>query len=154
MCQGLAPVDDALEAIIVKEGQVGEAWKKTSAAIETQNKNNLAGTNKLAKSINDLATATKSMDKAVIGGAYAKYLKEIQNALGLTNKELVNYIQNARKAAQEAIFTAQTDKEIDELTLSIQAMNEQLDCLAKTEDQAGEIKPNHCADGSGRQKKN
>lgn len=135
---GLAPVDDALEAILVKEGQVGEAWKKTSAAIDAQNKTNVAGTNKLSKSIQDLATATKSMDKAVIGGAYASYLKQIQAQLGLTNKELVNYIQNARKAAQEAIFSAKTDQEIDEITLSIEAMNEQLKMLAAAEQFTGD----------------
>ena len=41
------------------------------------------------------------MDKVAIGGAYKDYLKQLQSQLVLTNKEVVNYIQNAKKSAQQ-----------------------------------------------------
>lgn len=134
----LQPAEDVLDAIIAKGGKVGEAWKKTSETINTSTKQNVDNTSKLAKAIDNMATATKSMDKAVIGGAYKNYLKELQAQLGLTNKELISYLQNARKAAQEAIFSAQTQQEADELTLSIQVMNDQLEVLQKNEETTGQ----------------
>ncbi|MCZ2141609.1 MAG: hypothetical protein LC096_09500, partial [Bacteroidia bacterium] len=82
----------------------------------------------------NLANASKSTDKAVIGGAYKDYLKQIQSQLGLTNKELIVYIKNARSAAQEAIFSAGTQEEADSLTMSIEVMNEQLKQLGAWEE--------------------
>jgi hypothetical protein len=134
----LKPVENALDNIIAQSGEVGQAWGKAASAMNNQTKTSTESTNKLAKSIDALATAAKSMDKAVIGGAYKDYLKQIQAQLGLTNKELIAYIQNARKAAQESIFTAQTDEEINQITLSIEAMNEQLKQLGAWEDEAGD----------------
>lgn len=133
----LQPAEDALESIIAKEGEVGTAWKKTSEVMAAGTKQSIDNTNKLAKSIDAMAVATKSMDKVIIGGAYKQYLKEIQAQLGLTSKELISYVQNARKAAQEAIFSAKNDQEIKELTLSIEAMNDQLALLGAEEEKTG-----------------
>ncbi len=130
---GLQHVVDALQAIIQKNGEVGQAWARTSAQIDAYNKQNVTGTTSLGKSIESLATASKTLDKSIIGGAYKDYLKQIQAQLGLTSKELVTYIQNARQAAQQAIFSAQTDDEVKELTLSIEVMNEKLKDLGVSE---------------------
>jgi hypothetical protein len=135
--EGLTPVENALDGIIAQSGEVGQAWKKTAAAMATGTKTSTESTNKLSKSIEALGVAAKSADKAVIGGAYASYLKQIQAQLGLTNKEVIAYIQNARKAAQESIFSAGTDEEIDQLTLSIEAMNDQLKVFGAAEDETG-----------------
>ena len=134
----LQPAEDALENMITLEGEVGAAWKKTSETINSELKNQTAGTNKLSKSIEAMATAAKSMDKVVIAGAYKQYLKEIQAQLGLTNKELIAYVQTARKAAQQQIFSAQDQKEIDDLNLSIEVMNDQLKQLEAQEERTGE----------------
>lgn len=136
--EALQPAEQALDNIIAKEGAIGETWKKTSDTMTTESKKSVESTNKLAKSIEAMATAAKSMDKVVIGGAYKQYLKEIQAALGLTNKELIVYVQNARKAAQESIFAAETDQEIADITLSIEAMNEQLLQLGAGEEELGQ----------------
>ncbi len=133
----LKPVENVLDGIINKGGEVEKAWGKASAAMNDQTKATIDGNTKLTKSIEGIAIAAKSMDKAVIGGAYKNYLKEIQTQLGLTNKELVNYIQTARSAAQEAIFQA-TDEEAKQLTLTIEVMNDELKQLGVSEDGAGE----------------
>lgn len=122
----LVPAENALDAVIAKEGEVGAAWKKTTDQANAQTKTTVENTNKLSKSIENLANSAKSMDKAVIGGAYSNYLKQIQKELGLTNKEIIAYIKNAKSAAQEMIITGATQQEVDELTLSIEVMNDQL----------------------------
>jgi len=134
----LKPVENALGNIIAQSGEVGQAWGKAASAMNNQTKTSTESTNKLAKSIDALATAAKSMDKAVIGGAYKEYLKQIQAQLGLTSKELITYIQNARKAAQEGIFSAGSDEEIDQMTMAIEAMNDQLKELGAWEGDVGE----------------
>lgn len=130
----LAPVETAFDKIIAQSGEVGTAWGKTAAGIKNSAKSSSEETTKLSKSIENLANASKSMDKAVIGGAYKDYLKQIQSQLGLTNKELIVYIKNARSAAQEAIFSAGTQEEADSLTMSIEVMNEQLKQLGALEE--------------------
>jgi hypothetical protein len=122
----LQKVDDSLDQIIAKDEVLEAQWKKTGAAMTAVNKTSAEQTTKLAKSIDQLATASKTLDKSVIAGAYKTYLKDIQNQLGLTQKELVKYVENARKAAQAQIITADDQQAIDELTLSIEVMNEQL----------------------------
>lgn len=134
----LQPVDDILDQIVQKGGAVGAQWKKTSDIVSASNKTSVESTNKLSKSIDQLAIAAKSGDKAVIGGAYKDYLKQIQTQLGLTKKELIDYVQNARQAAQAQIFDANTDEEIQQLTLSIEAMNDQLKELGVAEFQTEE----------------
>ncbi len=136
--QGLQPVEDVLESIIATSGRVGEEWKKASSTISAESKKAQTSGDSLAKSIDKMATAAKSMDKAVVGGAYKDYLKHIQSQLGLTNKELIAYIQNARKAAQQAIIESGSEEEIKEISLGIDLMNEQLKELGVWEDQAGE----------------
>lgn len=133
----LKPVENALDNIVAQSGEVGQAWAKASATIANQNKSSAESTNKLAKSIEAMAVAAKSMDKVAIGGAYKDYLKQIQAQLGLTSKELIAYINNAKKAAQAAIFNASTDQEIKEITLSIEAMNDQLKELGASETDTG-----------------
>jgi len=133
----LVPVETAMEQIVSQAGEVGAAWEKATDKMDASTKTSITSTNKLAKSIEAMAVAAKSMDKVAIGGAYKDYLKQIQTALGLTNKELINYIQTARKAAQQRILAVETDKEIDEITLSIEAMNEQLALLGAGEDEVG-----------------
>lgn len=130
----LQPAEDALDSLIKKEGQVAETWKNTAAVMAGTNKQTVDSTSTLAKSIEQLGVAAKSMDKVVIGGAYKQYLKEIQAQLGLTNKELIAYILNARKAAQASIISAATDQEAKEFALSVQVMNEQLRALGVEED--------------------
>lgn len=134
----LKPVENVLEGIVQKGGEVGAAWGKTAEKITAGNKNAAESTTKLSKSLDALAVATKSADKAAIGGAYKEYLKQIQLQLGLTSKELTAYVQNARKAAQAEIFTAGTDEEVDQLALSIEVMNEQLKEFGVTEFQTEE----------------
>jgi hypothetical protein len=134
---GLQPVENALEGIIAQSGEVGTAWEKASTAMNTKTKGTVESTNKLVKGMQDLATAAKSMDKVVIGAAYGKYLKDIQQQLGLTNKEVIAFVQNARLSTQQQIFAAKTDAEVDEITMSIEAMNEQLVLLGAAEDEAG-----------------
>lgn len=137
----LQPAEDALTSIIQKEGKIGDEWKKTQAKFNEENKKSTESTNKLAKAIDDMSKAAKSMDKAAIGGTYKAYLKEIQAQLGLNNKEVVKYIQNARKAAQEALINAQSQQEIDELKLSIEVMNEELELMGQqSEETAGKMK--------------
>lgn len=134
---GLVPIENALDSIVAQSGQVGAAWKKTSDAMNAGTKSQVDISNKLIKGIQDLANAAKSMDKAVIGGAYAKYLKDIQAQLGLTNKEVIAFVQNARQVAQQNIFAAETDEEVDQITFSIEAMNEQLRILGAEQDGVG-----------------
>jgi hypothetical protein len=132
---GLQPVENVLENIVEQGGEVGKQWGKTAALLNANNKSSADSTNKLAKSIEQMSIAAKSMDKAVIGGAYKEYLVQIKAQLGLTNKELIAYVQNARKSAQQAIFEASTDEEISQITMSIEAMNEQLKELGAWEDE-------------------
>jgi hypothetical protein len=134
----LQPVENVLTDIVEKAGDVGTAWKKASEKMTTDTKTSVESTNKLAKSIEALAVATKSMDKAVVGGAYKQYLKDIQSQLGLTSKELIAYIQNARKAAQTAILLAGSDEDINELNISIEVMNDQLKELGVNMDESSE----------------
>lgn len=126
-----------LQTVIDKVGDVGQAYKKTSDGINVQGKSNVDQTNKLAQSIDAIAVASKSMDKVVIGGAYKNYLKQIQDQLGLTGNQLVEYIQNAKKAAQASIISAGSDEEAKQLTLSVQVMNDTLKSLGVTEDATG-----------------
>jgi hypothetical protein len=130
----LQKVDDSLDQIIVKDEVLEAQWKKTGAAMTAANKTSAEQTTKLAKSIDQLATASKTLDKSVVAGAYKTYLKDIQAQLGLTQKELVKYVENARKAAQAQIITADDQQAIDELTLSIEVMNEQLAEFQKEEE--------------------
>lgn len=135
---GLTESANGLDKIIQKEGQVGEAWQKTSEQMTAQNNTIIGQTSKLAKSIDDLGVAAKSMDKVAIGGAYANYLKQIQQQLGLTSNELINYVQNARKAAQAAILDpSATDEQVKQLTLSLQVINDQLKQFGVNEDSTG-----------------
>jgi chromosome segregation ATPase len=132
----LQKVDDSLDQIIAKDEVLEAQWKKTGAAMAAANKTSAEQTTKLAKSIDQLATASKTLDKSVIAGAYKTYLKDIQAQLGLTQKELVKYVENARKAAQAQIITADDQQAIDELTLSIEVMNEQLAEFQREEEKA------------------
>lgn len=129
----LVPAEDALSEIVKKEKEVGDAWKKTSEEIAKGTKTNVELTSKLAKGIADLDKATKSMDKAVIGAAYKNYLTQIQKELTLTNKQVRDFILSAKAAAQQKIVTDATEQEVNELTLSIELMNEQLEVFADTE---------------------
>jgi hypothetical protein len=131
---GLQPVEHVLESIVAKGGEVGQQWSKASAAMTTANKATVDSSNKVVKSIADMAAAAKNMDKSLVGGAYKDYLKQIQSQLGLTNKELVTYINTAKKAAQQSIFDAQTQEEADQITAAIAAMNEQLAVLGDGEE--------------------
>jgi hypothetical protein len=133
----LKPVENVLDEIIQKDKEVGAKWEATSKKITTANKDNVQSTSKLANSIEALHTATKNGDKSVIGGAYKDYLKQIQSQLGLTSKELITYVQNARKAAQAEIFNVATQEEADQLTLSIEIMNQQLKELGVVEEVTG-----------------
>jgi hypothetical protein len=132
--QSTGKLSQSIEQVEQSEKAVATQAKVTGAALDTQNKTGTEGSNKLAKSIESLATASKSLDKVVIGGAYKNYLQQIQQQLGLTNKEVVAYIQNARKAAQEAIFSAKDEQEAKELSLTIEVMNEQLKAFGVSED--------------------
>lgn len=134
----LQPAENALDNIIEKEGAIGDAWKKTSAVINDESKKNIDTSNKLAKSIQGMADAAKSMDKVVIAGAYKQYLQQIQAQLGLTNKELISYVQNARKAAQESVVNATSDQDAKDLTLTIEVMNDQLVELQKNSGDSGD----------------
>jgi hypothetical protein len=128
-------LSDSIDEVAQSQKEVAAQTKTTGASLDNQNKTNIDGTNKLAQSIEQMAVASKSMDKVVIGGAYKNYLKQIQDQLSLTGKELINYVQNARKAAQAEIFNPSNSKErIDELTLSIKVMNDALKSLGVNED--------------------
>lgn len=132
---GLTDASDGLDKIIEKNGEVGASWKKTSDTVQQSTKANTDTTNKLAQSIDQLAAASKTLDKSVVGGAYANYLKQIQTQLGLTQKELISYVQNARKAAQAEIFNpANSPEQIKALTLSISVMDDQLKQFGVTAD--------------------
>lgn len=130
---GLQPVENALDEIIQQSGEVGQAWEKAAGKMDAANKANISNTTKLGQAIQKLSDAAKSMDKAVIGGAYKDYLKQIQAQLVLTNKDLIAYIKNAKIAAQQAVFSAQTQEEAEALTLTIHAMNEELANLEAAE---------------------
>lgn len=130
---GLQPVENALDQIVQQSGEVGQAWEKAANKMDAANKANVSNTTKLSQAIQKLADAAKSMDKAVIGGAYKDYLKQIQTQLALTNKDLIAYIKNAKVAAQQAIFSAESQEEADALTLTIHAMNEELAALEAAE---------------------
>jgi hypothetical protein len=134
----LQPAENALDSLIKKEGELGAAWAKTSEQMAAGSKQSTEFTNKLSKSIEQMAAATKSMDKAVIGGAYKKYLKEIQQQLGLTNKELIAYEQQARKSAQANILNPDTKEDTTQITLSIEAMNTVLSELGVNMDETGD----------------
>lgn len=134
----LKPAEDALDSIAKKGGEVGAIWKKTSEQIDKSTQTNIDGNNKLAASIDALGVAAKSADKVIIGGAYKQYLKEIQSQLGLTNKELIAYVQNARKAAQQSVITAANDQEAKEFTTSIKIMNDVLKDLGVNADNTTE----------------
>lgn len=135
---GLQNSESALDSLIAKDAEVAAAWKKTSDQMSAGTKQQTTETNKLAKSIDAMAVAAKSMDKAIIGGAYKQYLQQIQQQLGLTNAELIKYIQNARAGAQAAIVSTATDQEAKELTLTIEVMNEQLAELQKNSTDTGD----------------
>ena len=130
----LQPVENVMETIIAQSGEVGQAWGKAATAMSNANKATTDSSTKLVKSIADMAAAAKNMDKSLVGGAYKDYLKQIQTQLGLTNKELANYINTAKAAAQKSIFDAQTQEEVNNITAAIEAMNEQLSLLGESED--------------------
>lgn len=136
--QSTVKLSDAVNQVEQSQKDVAQQAKVTGAAVDAQNKSNTDGANKLAKSIDQLAVASKSMDKVVIGAAYKQYLTEIQNTLHLTNNEVIAYIQNAKKAAQEGIFNAADDQQMKEISLSIEVMNDQLKQLGVSEDGAGQ----------------
>ncbi len=130
---GLQPVENVLDSIIDKGDEAGQKWKKASEVMTNSSKTTTDATSKLVKSIEQVIVAAKSGDKIVIAGAYKQYLKDLQSQLGLTNKELITYVQNSRKAAQEAIVNATNDDEVKELTTSIELMNDQLKQLGVKE---------------------
>ncbi|MDB5200585.1 MAG: hypothetical protein JWO92_2548 [Chitinophagaceae bacterium] len=135
---GLKPAEDALDSLLTKDEALKDAWKKTSAEMSNATKGSTAETNRLAKSIDQLAAATKSMDKSVVGGAYTQYLKEIQKQLGLTQKELITYVQTARKAAQAEILNPETTHDVKELQLSVEVMNDTLKKMGVNMEATGE----------------
>lgn len=122
----LVPVENALDGIIAKDAEVGAAWKKTSEAMNAQSQTSVDNTNKLAKSLEQLLTSTKSMDKVVIGGAFAKYLKDIQSQLQLTNVEMLRYLENIKKNAQQGIVTSTDEKEIGDYKQLLSLTNDQI----------------------------
>lgn len=137
--EGLDPLLGTLESIIVKNSEVGETWKKASEGIDKNSKKSADVTGKLAKSLDALNVATKTLDKTVIGGAYTTYLKNLQTQLGLTNAELIKYIQTKRliaanAAADELGDPSMTTQEFAELLVSIEAMNKALLDLGATEE--------------------
>lgn len=136
--EGLVPVENALDGIIQQSDEVGSAWKQTSEKMNSNSKTISDTTNKLAKSIDDLAVAAKSMDKVAIGGAYKEYLKQLQTQLGLTSQELKKYLENARATTQQKIITSQDNKEIGELQLSLEVINDQLKAFGSSVNQASE----------------
>jgi hypothetical protein len=122
----LQPVENALDGIIAQSGEVGTAWTKASAAMTNQTKESVTSTNKLSKSIEQMIVATKSMDKVAIGGAYKETLKEIKNELGLTNKEIVKFLNDAKKLVEIQVGDPNTLEDIDQMKLGIEVINQQL----------------------------
>ncbi|MDF2381328.1 hypothetical protein JMG10_07620 [Nostoc ellipsosporum NOK] len=128
---GLKPVEDGMDNLIKKEGEVGDTWKRVSELMNAQVNGQVDSTSNLYKAIVNLANASKTLDKSIIGGAYTEYLKQIQQQLALTNDEVIAYVESSKKAAQEAIFSAKTQEEADELTRSIEVMNSFLELFTQ-----------------------
>jgi len=134
----LSEASAGLESIIQKDEELTAVAKKLGDTMDKANKSNLDSTAKLAKSIDQLSAASKTLDKAVVGGAYKTYLKDIQSQLGLTQKELVKYVENARKAAQANIITADDTAQANEFRLAVEVMNDQLLEFEREAGKAGE----------------
>lgn len=135
---GLDPVDQKLTSIIDKSTEVGQAWEKTGKSIEaSQNKSNSA-TDALSKTLDNLVTASKTLDKSIVGGAYTAYLKELQKQLGLTQQELIKYVNNARKSAVAEILNPNTTEDVKQMQLSVEVMNETLEKLGVNLDSTSE----------------
>lgn len=128
---GLEPAEAGLTNLTEQEKKLADQAKKAATEMDNGNK-------KIASSIDKLTQASKGLDKSIVGGAYKQYLQTIQKELGLTQKELVSYVQNARKAAQAKIIEGGTTEEIKELQLSIEIMNDQLKELGVDMDETGQ----------------
>lgn len=129
---GLAPADKALSNLTEGEKKLADQALKTS-------KETVDGNTRIISSVDKLAAASKSLDKSVVGGAYRNYLKQIQTELGLTQKELIKYVQNARQAAQAAIIDPKANEDVKELQIGVDIMNEVLKEFGVNMDQAGQV---------------
>ncbi|MEO9145102.1 MAG: hypothetical protein ABI237_06045 [Ginsengibacter sp.] len=72
---------DALDQLAAKEGAIGDKWKQVSTAMDSQNKTNVDGTNKLASSVQNLSDASGKLPQSVVGGAYSATLKDLQTQI-------------------------------------------------------------------------
>ncbi len=124
-----------MDSIIEKDNEVGEAWAKTADKIDKENKEATKTTNKLAESMIKLAETGKTLDKNIVGGAYKKFLNELREQVGLTNKEIIKYIENAKKSTQAAIFSLETQEEVEEAKIAIEILNTQLKELVDNEEE-------------------
>lgn len=105
-----------------KQGQDNQGSMVDIISSQTPDNND----NKLATTIDNMGKAAETGDKVKITAAYKAYLAELKKQLGLTDKELIKYITDARKMAQASVLSATDNKKSKEFSTSIEVMNDTL----------------------------
>lgn len=120
-----------LDKMTDAEEQLRAQAKKTYADMDNAQ-------TRIASSIDKMTAASKSMDKSIVAGAYKNYLKTIQKELGLTEKEIKDYIKIARQAAQENLLTTEDAAQVKEFETVLSVLNETLEEFNNKEEQSAQ----------------
>lgn len=123
--QNTTKVVTAVQQVETKQSDLETQTRKTTTAFVEQQKTGTDASSKVTASIDDMAEASKSLNKALATGTYKKYFDDLQSSLGVSRKELAAYIQNLRQAAKEPLLT-------DEQLKSLGLAEEKTDILSKS----------------------
>jgi hypothetical protein len=135
---GLQPGINALGQLEEKDKAVAEQAKKTMSAYNSRDKA-IQDTGKSAKkSVDDLATSMKGLDKSIVGGVGGKALADLRNSIKLTDNQWKQFYQNLIKTAKVEIVKGGTKEDIEQLNQLINGAENALLEFGKAEDKATE----------------
>lgn len=131
----LEKASDVYTEIIGDDKQLQEQVKKSNAAMQQQgtDMSTLLTGNK--KSIEELSTAFKNLDKNIIGGTYKKVLGDIRKELQLTDAQAKAFYKNLIKNSQQGIAAGAVNEDLKELQELIAAATTELNKMGNAEEQ-------------------
>lgn len=131
---GLQPGIDGLDKIQEADKAVADQAVKTMAAYEKRDKSIATGANDSKKSIDQLSSSVKNLDKSLVGGLGQKALDNLRNNIKLTDVQWKQFYQNIIKIAKTELVTASQKEDIEQLNQLINGAKTALDKMGDSEE--------------------
>ncbi len=136
---GMAPADKAISTLTDAEKKLMDQSTKTATAITAQGKATTDSAKAGTKSVEQLVSSMKNIDKAMIGGAYKKTFDDIRKNLSMTDTELKKFYQNIIANSRVQLLDSNLAKEdFDALHQLVMSAQSAMDQLGDSEEVVGE----------------